>query len=141
MNTRTPLCRRVSVASLVSVGVLVLAGCTAGPQLTSPVGVWVAVGDDSGTLTIREDGTFTMTDASYNPIYAHDAYEDFNGAGTWALACGDTEVKLNFTEAAQGEWEAEPGGFAAPFRDGTIRFQDPDLVMGIEFRLDIEVPD
>ncbi len=130
--------RSVAIVSLALSSALCLVSCAPGPQLTSPVGEWVAIGDDSGTLVIREDGTFNVTNASYNPIQARDADDDFNGTGTWRLVRDDSEVKLNFKQARQGDFDVQPGGFFLSFASGTIRFHDPDEVLDIEFRLQAE---
>jgi len=122
----------VATALAVAFGAM---GCASGPQLTSPVGEWIAIDDDHGTLVIRENGTFTVTDASYNPIQARDAANDFNASGTWALVRDDAELSLDFKEARQGDFDVQPGGFFLSFTSGTIRFHDPDEVLDIEFRL------
>lgn len=140
MNKRYALARRAAWMGISLAGVLALGGC-ASPQINTPVGEWTAVDDDHGTLSIHQDGTFTMADASFNPLDRRDADDDFDGEGTWRLARGDSELSLDFTNASQGEWEVDPGGFFVSFRDGFIRFQDPDEVLGIEFRIDTETPD
>ncbi len=133
VNTR---CRRQSlpVASVTVAVALVLAGC-AGPQLTSPVGEWGAVDNDHGVLSIRSDGTFTITDASFNPLEDRDADNDFNATGTWRVFPDEAELTLVFLEASQGDWDVSRASFDVPFRSGTIRFHDPDDVLDIEFRL------
>lgn len=127
--------------ALVLVVLLGLTSCTTSPQLTSPVGEWVAVDDDTGTLTIRENGTFSVTHASYNPIQARDATGDFNASGTWLVVRDGTEVKLNFTQATQGDFDVQPGGISVHYSSGSIRFHDPDEILDIEFRLDSEPVD
>lgn len=127
--------RPATHAGLALVLLLGLTGCAPNPQLTLPVGEWVAVDDDHGTLVIRDDGTFTVTDASYNPIQDRDAADDFNAWGTWSVVRDGSEVKLNFKEAAQGDFDVQPGGFFLSFTSGAIRFHDPDEVLDIEFRL------
>ena len=139
VNTR---CRRQSlpVASVTVAVALVLAGC-AGPQLTSPVGEWGAVDNDHGVLSIRSDGTFTITDASFNPLEDRDADNDFNAAGAWRIVRDNNDLLLDFEEASDGEWSVEPSGIVVPFRSGAIRFHAPDDVLGIEYRLVEEKPD
>jgi hypothetical protein len=134
MKPRSSRRRNWTVASITIAAILALTGCE-GPQITSPVGEWAAADDDHGTLSIRSDGTFTITDASYNPLEARDADNDFNATGTWRIFPDDTELSLAFTEASQGDWDVSPAGFDVPFRSGTIRFHDPDDVLDIEFRL------
>ncbi|MEV8249601.1 hypothetical protein AB0O87_01590 [Microbacterium sp. NPDC076768] len=133
MNARS-LRRSLPIVSITIAVVLALTGCT-GPQLASPVGEWVAIEDDYGTLSIHSDGTFAITDASYNPLEQRDADDDFNATGTWRIFPDDTELSLVFVEASQGDSDVSPAGFDVPFRSGTIRFHDPDDVLDIEFRL------
>lgn len=130
------------VAALVSglVATLALAGC-AGPQISSPIGEWIAVDGDHGTLSINPDGSFVMTNASFNPLEHRDADDDFNASGNWSLARDDQELSIDFTTASQGDWKVEPGGFFVPFKSGFIRFSDPDQTVDIEFRLESEGSD
>ena len=67
MKPRSSRLRNWTAVSITIAATLALTGC-AGPQITSPVGEWVAIDDDNGTLAIHSDGTFTMTDASFNPL-------------------------------------------------------------------------
>jgi hypothetical protein len=134
MTPRALLSRRLVIASVTLIGILGISGCTPSDPITSPVGEWIAIDDDTGTLTIREDGTFTITDASYNPIQAHDAADDYNASGTWQLVGDDRELKLNFKEATEGDFEKGTSGLFAPFSSGSIRFHDPDDILDIEFR-------
>lgn len=140
MKPRSSHRRNRIAASITIAAVLALTGC-AGLQITSPVGEWVAVDDDHGTLSIRPDGTFTITDASYNPLEDRDADNNFNATGTWRIFPDDTELSLVFTEASQGDSEVSRAGFDVPFRSGTIRFHDPDAVLDIEFQLVDETPE
>lgn len=133
---RQPVLRRAGAATCLALVALAgLTSCTTTRQLTSPTGEWVAVDNDTGTLTIREDGTFSINDASYNPIQARDASGDFNASGTWVVVRDGAEVKLNFKEAAQGDFAVQPGGISVPFDSGSIRFHDPDEILDIEFTL------
>lgn len=134
MKPPPPRHRHRTPAAITIAAVLALTGCTT-PQITSPIGEWVAVEDDHGVLTIRPDGTFTMTEVSFNPLQYRDADDDFNAAGTWRLIRDDTEIALDFEEASQGKWNVDPSGRAVPFSSGTIRFHDPDDVLDIKFRL------
>ena len=126
--------------SVVLCGLFGLTSCTTGPQLSSPVGVWIADGDDSGTLTIRQDGTFSVTDATFNPISSHDTAGDFNASGVWKLVPDDRELSIKFRNAREGDLPVPPGGRFAPFKSGSIRFQDPDNVYDIEFHFVNESP-
>ncbi|MGJ0389811.1 hypothetical protein [Microbacterium sp. CGR1] len=141
MTSRVLPRARLMIASVALLTVIGLTGCTQSEPLTSPVGEWVAVDDDSGTLTIREDGTFTITDASYNPIQAHDADDDYNASGTWQILRDDRELKLDFKEATEGDSAKQTSGLFAPFSSGAIRFHDPDEILDIEFRLSSETVD
>ncbi|MEV8249600.1 hypothetical protein AB0O87_01585 [Microbacterium sp. NPDC076768] len=134
MNVRSPRRRYLAVASIVIAAVLALTGCT-GPQLASPVGEWVAIDGDEGTLSIRPDGTFTMTDTSFNPLEGRDADSEFDATGAWLTARDDTEVALDFEEASPGSRDVEPRIYFVPFRSGTLRFQDAEGLFDIEFRL------
>ncbi|WP_146115364.1 hypothetical protein [Microbacterium sp. MYb62] len=140
MKPRSSRRRNWTAANITIAAILALTGC-AGPQITSPVGEWVAIEDDHGTLSIRSDGTFTITDASYNPLEDRDADNDFTATGAWRIVRDDAEVLFDFEEASEGNWDVEPSGIAVPFRSGTIRFHDPDDVLDIEFRLVDETPE
>jgi hypothetical protein len=134
MNPRPSRRQHLTAVSITIAAVLALTGC-AGPQITSPVGEWVAVNDDDGSLSIRPDGTFTMTDASFNPLQGRDADNDFNATGTWLTARDNAEIALDFEEASQGSRDVEPRIYFVPFRSGTLRFQDAEGLFDIEFRL------
>lgn len=140
MSIRFSSRQRVSGLGILLVSTFALAGC-AGPPLSSPVGEWVAVDGDHGALSIKGDGTFEMTNASFNPLEYRDADDDFDATGTWRLARDDQELSLNFTTASQGDWKVEPSGFVVPFRSGSIHFFDPDETADIEFRLTTDVSD
>ncbi len=112
-----------------------LTGCTHAPHITSPIGLWEAVGDDNGTLTINRDGTFTMTDASFNPLQYRDTQSDFRGSGAWRLSSDGEEVILRFLEATNAGFVVEPSARRPNFTSGTIRFEDPEQTASIEFRL------
>ncbi len=131
MNGPTSVGRYAAIAFAAA---LTLTGCSS-PQFSSPIGEWVAIGDDHGTLSINPDGTFVMTDASYNPLEYRPAENDFNATGTWQLAHNDSEVALDFESASQGEDDIEPRVYFVPFRSGTLRFEDPEGTADIELRL------
>ena len=126
---------RPTAAALAIAATLTLTGCTPAPELTSPIGVWRATGDDNGTLAINADGTFTITDASFDLIWSTDTDNNFHGNGTWRVASNDIEVILEFKEAANGDFPVEPTAPSADYTSGTIRFEDPEQTVDIEFRL------
>lgn len=131
MSAPTSVSRYAAIAVAAA---LTLTGCTAS-EISSPVGEWVAIGDDHGALSINPDGTFVMTESSYNPLEYRHAENDFNATGTWQLAHDDTEVALDFESAAQGSDHVEPRLYFVPFRSGTLRFEDPEGTADIELRL------
>ncbi|MGO2521107.1 MAG: hypothetical protein ACTH8F_13370 [Microbacterium sp.] len=126
---------RTAALAFIIVAILVLAGCAPSVQLTSPVGVWEASGEDNGTLTINTDGTFTINDASFNLVQKRDADDNFNGSGTWRTFPDDPELILYFDEASQGDFNVEPAGRRADFASGTLRYFHPEQTASIEFRL------
>lgn len=111
-----------------------LAGCIPAHHVASPIGVWEAVGDDTGTLTVNRDGTFTMSDASFDPIWFTDSV-DFHGRGTWETFSDDPPLVLRFDEAANGDFPVDPADRQVDFTSGSIRFEDPERTASIEFRL------
>lgn len=125
----------IAAVALALITMLGLTGCAPAPEITSPIGVWEAVGDDNGTLTINEDGTFTMNDASFNPLQYRDTLDDFRGSGVWQTFSDDPPLVLRFDEATNGDFPVEPGARQVDFTSGTIRFEDPELTASIEFRL------
>ncbi len=128
--------RRRGVA-VVAGGIIValfLAGCA--PQVASPIGQWRAVGEDTGTLTVNEDGSFALSGASFNPIDDRDADGDFSGYGTWDAYPDRPEIVLRFSGASQGDRRVQPSSPSADFRSGVMRFTDPDETVGIEFRIE-----
>ncbi|WP_431867200.1 hypothetical protein [Microbacterium paraoxydans] len=120
---------------LVLATMLGLASCTPAPHVTSPVGVWEAVGDDNGTLTINRDGTFTMSDASFNPLQYRDTQDNFRGSGVWETFSDDPPLVLRFDEATNDGFPVDPADLQVDFTSGSIRFEDPELTASIEFRL------
>ena len=126
--------RGVVVAGGGIVVAVVLTGCA--PQLSSPVGVWRAIGDDEGALIVNADGTFTSDAVSYDLVNDRDSDNDFSGAGTWRLVRGGTEIKLHIIEAERGGLEVEPASFSVGFADGVMRFHDAEETVGIEFRIE-----
>ncbi|OIJ32077.1 hypothetical protein [Microbacterium sp. LCT-H2] len=134
MNSRFSRHGNLILASVTAIALLALTSCT-GPQITSPVGEWVAIDGDEGTLSIHPDGTFTMIDASFNPLQGRDADSDFNARGRWLTARDDTEIAFDFEEASQGPRDVEPRIYFVPYRSGTLRFQDAEGLFEIEFRL------
>lgn len=123
----------IAATALALVTMLVLTSCA--PAVTSPIGVWEAVGDDNGTLTIKNDGTFTMTDASFNPLQYRATQDDFRGSGVWEIFSDDPPLVLRFDEATNGDFPVEPAALQVDFTSGTIRFEDPELTASIEFRI------
>ncbi|AVL96062.1 MULTISPECIES: hypothetical protein [Microbacterium] len=124
----------IAAVALPLLTILTLASCAPAPAVTSPIGVWEAVGDDNGTLTINRDGTFTMTDASFDPIWRTDS-ADFHGRGTWQTFSDDPPLVLRFDEATNDGFAVDPAGLQVDFTSGTIRFEDPEQTVNIEFRL------
>ena len=124
----------IAAVALALIPMLGLTGCAPAPEITSPIGVWEAIGDDNGTLTINDDGTFTMNDASFDPIWSTDS-DDFRGRGTWQTFSDDPPLVLRFDEATNGDFPVEPAVLQVDFTSGTIRFEDPELTASIEFRL------
>ena len=125
----------IAAVALALIPMLGLTGCAPAPEITSPIGVWEAIGDDNGTLTINDDGTFTMNDASFNPLQYRDTLDDFRGSGVWQTFSDDPPLVLRFDEATNGGFPVEPGARQVDFTSGTIRFEDPELTASIEFRL------
>ncbi|WP_101847534.1 hypothetical protein [Zhihengliuella sp. ISTPL4] len=130
LRTRTAIAA-VAMTLALTLG---LAACTSGPNLTSPIGVWEAVGDDTGTLAINADGTFALTGASFDVIWYLDS-RDFRGSGTWRLSSDGNQVILRFLEATSNGFSIEPTARRPDFTSGTIRFEDPEQTASIEFRL------
>ncbi|MEV7611099.1 hypothetical protein AB0N61_16545 [Microbacterium sp. NPDC089320] len=126
--------RGVAVAGGGIVVAVVLTGCA--PELSSPVGVWEAVGDDEGALIVNADGTFAADAVSYDLVNDRDSDNDFSGAGTWRLVRGGTEIKLHIIEAERGGFEVEPASFSVAFANGVMRFHDAEETVGIEFRIE-----
>ena len=129
-SPNTPLAAVLALATMLG-----LTGCAPAPEITSPIGVWKAIGDDNGTLTINDDGTFTMNDASFNPLQYRDTLDDFRGSGVWRLSSDGDKVILRFREATNDGFVVEPSARRPNFTSGTIRFEDPELTASIEFRL------
>lgn len=138
----TPLARSITHAqralTLVAVSMLTvgaLTGCSTAPSpaLTSPTGTWNATGEDSGLLKIHDDGDFSFTDASYNPVDGIDAKNDFNAIGTWKLVSDGTEILFTFAQATQGSFEVTGGAIASPFTSGTISFTNGEETASITF--------
>ncbi|MEV8249543.1 hypothetical protein AB0O87_01300 [Microbacterium sp. NPDC076768] len=132
--------RTSAIVALLLTTLLTLTSCTPPAPLTTPVGVWEATEDDNGTLTINADGTFTITNASFNPIQYRDTDNNFNGTGTWHTFPNDPELILRFSEAANGDFAVAPTGRRVDFTSGTMLFTDPDELQSIEFRLTTPTP-
>lgn len=81
-----------------------------------------------------------MTDASFDPLKSRDA-DDFDATGTWRLAREDEDLALYFAMTSPGVSEVRSIGFVVAFRSGSIRFNDPDETVDIEFRLASENSD
>ncbi len=115
------------LAALVAVGVGT-AGC--GPQvhLTSPVGVWRAAPPETGVLQIFEDGTFTITDSSFDIGSGRKVPRNYRAEGDWNLT-GDAEwVYLYTNHDYVGDHVAGgAGGHSRQFADGRIVFESEDL--------------
>lgn len=113
---------------------LALGGCTT-IHVDSPVGTWTADGDESGTLRIGADGTFTISDASFNPVQNRSANDnDFQASGTWRLR-DDSSLFLRFEKSTQASADTGRMVIAREYTSGTIRFEDPEQTGSIEFRL------
>jgi len=125
----------IAAVALALIGLLGFASCTPAPHVTSPIGVWEAVGDDNGTLTINRDGTFTMSDASFNPLQYRDTQDNFRGSGVWETFSDDPPLVVRFDEATNDGFPVDPAARQVDFTSGTIRFEDPEQTASIEFRL------
>ena len=125
----------IAAIALALITTLGITGCAPTPEITSPIGVWEAIGDDNGTLTINDDGTFTMIDASFNPLQYRDTLDNFRGSGVWQIFSDDPPLVLSFDEATNGDFPVDPGARQVDFTSGTIRFEDPEQTASIEFRL------
>jgi hypothetical protein len=115
------------LAALVAVGVGT-AGC--GPQvhLTSPVGVWRAAPPETGVLQINEDGTFTITDSSFDIGSGGTAPRKYRAEGEWRSSIELREVNLIIHHAYRGDDAAGgAGGHSRDFSDGRIVFESEDL--------------
>ncbi|WP_158698511.1 hypothetical protein [Microbacterium sp. str. 'China'] len=75
-----------------------------------------------------------MTDASFDPIWRTDS-ADFHGRGTWQTFSDDPPLVLRFDEATNDGFAVDPAGLQVDFTSGTIRFEDPEQTVNIEFRL------
>lgn len=125
--------RRVAELLGAAAVVIALSGCA--PQISSPVGVWKATGQDEGTLVINADGTFEAEGVSYDLIHDRDTDSDFSAEGIWRLVRGGSEIKLHFTAARRGRLDVDPASFSTDFTSGAMRFADPDETVGIELRI------
>ncbi|MGJ0389602.1 hypothetical protein [Microbacterium sp. CGR1] len=125
---------RIAMPLGVAVVALALIGCA--PQLSSPIGLWRAAGDDEGTLVINADGTFAADHVSYDLVHDRDSENDFSAEGTWRLVRGGAEIKLHVVEAERAGFDVGPASFSVGFVNGVIRFTDPDETVGIEFRIE-----
>lgn len=122
---------------LLVVIMLVLSGC-ASTRVDSPTGVWIASGDAHGTLRIDDDGTFTITNASFNPVQNRPASNnDFEASGTWRLR-DDSVLLLHFERSTQAGTDTGRIIIPQEYASGTIRFEDPEQTGSIDFRLSSE---
>jgi hypothetical protein len=115
------------LAALVVVGVGT-AGCGPQVQLTSPVGVWRAAPPETGVLQIFEDGTFTITDSSFDIGSGGTASRKYRAEGEWISSIELREVNLIIYHAYRGDHAAGgAGGHSREFMDGRIVFESEDL--------------
>ena len=122
--------------SLVLLAGALLTSCgPADTAVTSPVGTWRAISDDTGTLTFDDDGTFAFSGASFDPISARDDAAGYNGIGRWELSGSDANVYLIFTSTPQDPTSTGTQ-LSVSFMSGRIDFHDAEETAGIEFKLD-----
>lgn len=125
---------RALFAALV-LGAVVIAVLTAcAPKVASPVGVWEATGEDSGTIVLDADGGFRAFDVSYNLVAGYRTRGDlFLATGEWWIDDG-AEIRMRFSRAEYGGRHIDPVTTAVPFPIGTLRFGDVEGITSIEFR-------
>lgn len=127
--------RGMLLASFV-VASLSLTSCSpADTHVTSPIGTWRALPDDTGTLTFDDDGTFAFTDASFDPISSRDDAGGYDGGGRWELSGSNANVYLIFTSTPQDPTSTGTH-LSVTFASGQIDFHDAEETVGIEFKLD-----
>ncbi|MCD2498063.1 hypothetical protein [Microbacterium nymphoidis] len=104
------------------------AGCGSQVHLESPVGVWRAAPPETGVLQIFEDGTFTITDSSFDIGYGGKAPRNYRAEGDWNLASDAEWVYLYTNYDYVGDRAAGgAGGHSREFADGRIVFESEDL--------------
>jgi len=116
-----------ALAALVVAGVGT-AGCGPQAHVTSPVGVWRAAPPETGVLQIFEDGTFTITDSSFDIGSGGTASRKYRAEGEWRSSIELREVNLIIHHAYRGDDAAGgAGGHSREFMDGRIVFESEDL--------------
>ena len=118
------------LASLVALFAVAIGMVGCGPQvhLTSPVGVWRAAPPETGVLQINEDGTFTITDSSFDIGSGGTASRKYRAEGEWRSSIELREVNLVIHHAYRGDHAAGgAGGYPRDFMDGRIVFESEDL--------------
>ena len=118
------------LASLVALFAVAIGMVGCGPQvhLTSPVGVWRAAPPETGVLQINEDGTFTITDSSFDISSGGTASRKYRAEGEWRSSIELREVNLIIHHAYRGDDAAGgAGGHSREFMDGRIVFESEDL--------------
>ncbi|MCD2498062.1 hypothetical protein [Microbacterium nymphoidis] len=115
------------LAALVVAGVGT-AGCVPQVHLTSPVGVWRAAPSQTGVLQINEDGTFTITDSSFDLGSRQKTARNYSAEGRWDSSIETGEVYLAIHHDYRGDLEmGGTGGYSREFMDGRIVFESEDL--------------
>lgn len=120
-----------------------LAGCAPQPpvlDLASPVGTWTAMSPDTGVLRINEDGTFVISDASFDIGGERDTKDaTYRAEGDWNIAGTPDRVFLYVSQDYVGDRKAGgAGGYSREFAEGSITFRDGEDTMGITFVYDSE---
>lgn len=135
MNDHRLRTRLVGTICLLALAVLGLSGCA--EDLSTPVGVWEAVGEDTGHLSIDSNGEFEAAGLSFNLLQRRDADDDFYGVGTWRLSADETEIILTFDRASQGDFTVHPiSTVDVDFRSGWMFFSDVEDTASIELKVD-----
>jgi len=134
MTTTYRLTRLTAAVGLLVLSSTAVSGCA--EKVSSPVGVWEAVGEDHGMLTLDSDGGFVASDLSFNLLQERDADSDFDGNGTWRLSADGNEAILSFDRASQGDFTVGTVvSVPVDFVSGTMSFVDVEHTASIELRL------